>query len=212
MGILPGNTLQQEVGEHCRQHWFADLHFKTFLRLGLRVRYFGIKCVALMSSKSVASSAHSVHVPGHRLPLIVRQVEIYDPRANAWREARPMAAPRAYAAAATVDGSVNALGGIQSPNVRSLDLLCMLYFSACVSNCADAQLYHTFKSLCLFGGFCRPRTTLWSATTLPTTCGCWRLRMGPSSAPSFLPASSTSSETKGFCSSPCPAQSPALHA
>ena len=43
-----------------------------------------------------------------------RQVEIYDPRANAWRSAAAMAAPRAYGAAAGVDGAVYALGGMRS--------------------------------------------------------------------------------------------------
>lgn len=41
-------------------------------------------------------------------------VEVYDARANAWRAASPMAAPRAYGAAATVDGAVFTLGGMQS--------------------------------------------------------------------------------------------------
>lgn len=55
-----------------------------------------------------------------------RQVEIYDPRANAWRKARAMAAPRAYGAAAAVDGRVYALGGMRS-HVRARPCL----FIAC---------------------------------------------------------------------------------
>jgi N-acetylneuraminic acid mutarotase len=55
--------------------------------------------------------------------LFWRQVEIYDPRANAWRKARAMGGPRAYGAATAVDGHVYALGGMRS-HVRAHAPLC----------------------------------------------------------------------------------------
>lgn len=45
---------------------------------------------------------------------VFHQVEVYEPRADAWRPARPMAAPRAYGAVASVDGTVYAMGGIMT--------------------------------------------------------------------------------------------------
>ncbi len=66
--------------------------------------------------------SHVCTVVGHELFAIggwdakdyLSGVEIYDARANAWRSAKPMGSPRAYGAAATVDGSVFTLGGMQS--------------------------------------------------------------------------------------------------
>ncbi len=55
-------------------------------------------------------------------------VEIFDVRSGGWRTAAPMAAPRAYGAAATVDGSVFTLGGMQSQVPAAFPKDCMVRF------------------------------------------------------------------------------------
>lgn len=66
--------------------------------------------------------SHSTAVMGGQLFAVggweaqspLSHVDWYDPRADAWQEAAPMAAPRSYLCVAVVDGTLYALGGMQA--------------------------------------------------------------------------------------------------
>jgi hypothetical protein len=63
--------------------------------------------------------------------------EVYDPRANAWREGPDMGGPRAYGNSGIVDGSLFVFGGMHE--------VCTHYNRKCLCVCAR-HLSHTWQA------------------------------------------------------------------
>lgn len=81
-------------------------------------------------------------------------VEIFDVRSGTWRGAAAMAAPRAYGAAATVDGSVFTLGGMQSQvhgTTGAMVWSSILFFSSSLSSSfLSSYFLYPLDRLCIW--------------------------------------------------------------